>query len=105
MSPSQCIFVDMLSFKEAMDALDSFKDTKDEKFLKKLIRKLKKAKEVGELLFMSESKANILIFFDKRLKLALSIMQIGFSCTQVRQIRRFGVRLTAEFHNLNFACD
>ena len=94
-----------LSFKEAMDALDSFKDTKDEKFLKKLIRKLKKAKEVGELLFMSESKANILIFFDKRLKLALSIVQIGFSCTQVRQIRRFGVRLTAEFHDLNFVTD
>lgn len=42
---------------------------------------------------------------DKRLKLALFIVQIGFSCTQVRQIRRVGVRLTAEFHDLNFVTD
>ena len=54
---------------------------------------------------MAESKANILIFFNKRLKLALSIMQIGFPCTQVCQIRRMGVHLTAEFHDLNFVTD
>jgi hypothetical protein len=94
-----------LNFEEAMAALKSFEGSKDEKFLKRLRRKLKEAKEVGELIFMAESKANILILLDKRLKLALSIVQIGFSCTQVRQIRRIGVRLTAEFHDLNFMTD
>lgn len=93
-----------LNFKEAMKALKSF-EGKDEKFLKRIIKKLKQAKEVAELAFAAESKEKVLILLDKRLKLALFIVQIGFSCTQVRQVRRIGVRLTADFHDLNFVTD
>ena len=93
-----------LNFEAAVAALKSLKG-KDEKFLKRFIKKLEEAKKVAGLAFMAESKANVLILLDKRLKLALSIVQIGFSCTQVRQIRRIGVRLTAEFHDLNFVTD
>ena len=93
-----------LDFKEAMKALKSF-EGKDEKFLKRVIKKLKQAKEVAELAFTAESKEKVIYLLDKRLKLALFIVQIGFSCTQVRQVRRIGVRLMAEFHDLNFVTD
>ena len=93
-----------LDFDAAIAALSSFRG-KDEKFLKKLVKKIKEAQKVAGLAFFAESKAKVLILLDKRLKLALSIVQIGFSCTQVRQIRRVGVRLTAQFHDLNFVTD
>ena len=93
-----------LNFEEAKAALKSF-EGKDEKFLKRIIKKLKLAKELAGLAFMAEDKVKVLVLLDKRLKLALFIVQIGFSCTQVRQIRCVGVRLTAEFHDLNFVTD
>ena len=89
-------------FGKAIEELKSFQG-KDKKFLERLLNKVKQAKEVAEIALTAEGKARVLVVLDQRLKLALSIVQIGFSCTQVRQIRSFGVRLTTGFHDLNFA--
>lgn len=93
-----------LDLNKAIEALMSFTG-KEESFLKRLFRKVKQAKEVGQIVFTAEGKAKLLATLDQRLKLALSIVQIGFSCTQVRQIRHVGVSLTAGFRDLNFVTD
>ena len=91
-------------FDKAIHALKLF-EGKDKKFLERLLNKVKQAKEVAELALTAEGKANVLVVLDQRLKLALSIVQIGFSCTQVRQITHLGIRLTTGFHDLNFVTD
>ena len=85
----------------AITALMAIKG-KDKKLLERLLNKLKQAKEIASIALTVEKKVQLLAVLDQRLKLALSIVQIGFSCTQVRQIQYVEARLTAELHNLNF---
>ena len=92
------------NFEKALAALKTFSG-KEQRFLKRLFKKIKQAKELGMIVLSAEGKAKALAVLDQRLKLALSIVQIGFSCTQVRQIKHLGVRLTSGFRELTYTTD
>ena len=91
-------------FGKAIEMLKSFTG-KDKKFLERLLNKLKQAKEVASIALTAEKKAEVLSVLDQHLKLALSLVQIGFSCTQVRQIRYIETSLSTGFHDLNLLTD
>ena len=93
-----------LNFKKAWEALKNLEGKKGTRF-ERFKQKIKEAMKLAELGLGAESKKEILDSADQRLKLALHIVQVGFSVTQVRQIHRFGIRMTTEFHNLNFVTD
>lgn len=77
---------------QAITTLKSFQG-EDKGFLKKLFKKVKQAKEVGELAFFAEKKSGVLEQLDKRLKLALSIMQVAFSYTHAKDLHQLAVEL------------
>ena len=91
-------------FAKALAALKSFSG-EDEGFLKRLLKKIRQAKELGDIVLSAEGKAKVLVVLDQRLKLALSIVQIGFSCTQLRQTKNLGVRLRTGFRELTYTPD
>ena len=82
--------------KKALEALKSFEDTT-------LWEKVKQAKKVAWLTFFAKGKIEALHqLIDQQLKLALSIVQMAFSCTQVKQVQQLEAHLTTEFQRLNF---
>ena len=82
--------------KKALEALKSFEDTT-------LWEKVEQAKKVAWLTFFAKGKIEALHqLIDQQLKLALSIVQMAFSCTQVKQVQQLEAHLTTEFQRLNF---
>ena len=62
--------------------------------MRRLINKVKKAKEVLEIGLFAEQKMDVLHELDKRLKLALSILQVAFSYTHAKDLKQLAVELT-----------
>ena len=81
------------NLQQALDKLKSFQG-EDEKFLRKLFKKIKQAKDVTELVVSAEKKIIFLQQLDKRLKLALSILQVAFSYTHAKNLHQLAVELT-----------
>ena len=85
-----CIDLDL---EQAIKTLKDFQG-EDEKFLRRMYNKVKKAKEVLEIALSADQKMDVLHEFDKRLKLALSILQVAFSYTHAKDLKKLAVELT-----------
>ena len=80
-------------------------DEEDGGVFRQLIKKAKQAKKLAEITLGAESKENRLLRLDQRLKQALSLVQVAFSITHMKQTQQLGVQLSIEIHHLKFVTD